>query len=225
MTKDYPGASNGADDSRRLEQAAAELTAALAEPHEAVLPAALSARIIAEGRLRVRPPAPRSRRMPLVGWMFAAAAIVAWLVVPSPLVLGRTASALSVAALFDSLVIDTNAIRVPWAPSTDPAGATATGEVVWDARTQRGILRIAGLAPNDPRIAQYQLWIIDAARDARYPVDGGVFDVTKDGEVLVPITARLRVSDPTLFAVTLERPGGVVVSARERVVLAAQVEG
>jgi hypothetical protein len=33
------------------------------------------------------------------------------------------------------------------------------------------------------------------------------------------------VGRPTLFAVTLERPGGVVVSTRERLVLAAGVDG
>ena len=52
-------------------------------------------------------------------------------------------------------------------------------------------------------------------------VDGGVFDVTSTGEVIVPITAKLRVDDATLFAVTVEQPGGVVVSKREHIVVAA----
>jgi anti-sigma-K factor RskA len=116
-------------------------------------------------------------------------------------------------------------LRVRWAPTQDPAGLRAGGEVLWDAQAQRGVMQFTGLAPNDPRIAQYQLWIIDAERDARYPVDGGVFDVASDGEVLVRIAARLPVGRPTLFAVTLERPGGVVVSTRERLVLAAGVDG
>ena len=101
--------------------------------------------------------------------------------------------------------------------------AGAAGEVLWDPVTQRGVMRFTGLRANDPREAQYQLWIFDAARDERYPVDGGVFDIGPDGEVLVRIDARIPVQKATLFAVTLERPGGVVVSTRERLVLAAPV--
>ena len=52
-------------------------------------------------------------------------------------------------------------------------------------------------------------------------VDGGVFDVPSTGEVIVPITAKLRVGGATLFAVTVERPGGVVVSRREHIVVTA----
>jgi hypothetical protein len=48
-----------------------------------------------------------------------------------------------------------------------------------------------------------------------------VFDVTPGGEVVIPITARVPVQAPTLFAVTVERPGGVVVSKRERIVVTA----
>jgi len=49
-----------------------------------------------------------------------------------------------------------------------------------------------------------------------------VFDVTGD-EVVVAIDAKLRVREPTLFAITIEKPGGVVVSRRERLVLVAAV--
>jgi hypothetical protein len=52
-------------------------------------------------------------------------------------------------------------------------------------------MRIRGLAPNDPRRAQYQFWIFDATRNERDPVDGGVSDVTA-GEVVVPITHGCR---------------------------------
>ena len=54
-------------------------------------------------------------------------------------------------------------------------------------------------------------------------MDGGVFDVSADGEVIVPIDPKLGVVDPTLFAVTIEKPGGVVVSSRERLPLLASV--
>ena len=61
------------------------------------------------------------------------------------------------------------------------------------------------------------------ARTQRAPVDGGVFDVTGD-ETRVAIDAHLPGGEATLFAVTLERPGGVVVSSRERLMLTASVQ-
>lgn len=111
---------------------------------------------------------------------------------------------------------------LPWTATEDPAAAGAGGAVVWNGEAQAGVMRFTGLAPNDPAEWQYQLWIFDSARDERFPVDGGVFDVGPDGEVLVPIRARLPVSEAVLFAITVERPGGVVVSSRERIALVAQ---
>jgi len=99
----------------------------------------------------------------------------------------------------------------------------ASGDVVWDARSQRGFLRLQGFVPNDPQRAQYQLWIFDAARDDRYPVDGGVFDVPAGhDEFIVPMHPTLSVSRPEAFAITVERPGGVMVSGREKVVAFAK---
>jgi hypothetical protein len=72
-------------------------------------------------------------------------------------------------------------------------------------------------------VAQYQLWIFDAERNEAYPVDGGVFDVL-DGatdDVVVRIDPRLPVRRATAFAITVEQPGGVVVSTRERLPLLA----
>jgi hypothetical protein len=112
---------------------------------------------------------------------------------------------------------------IPWGGTKDPAAKGVEGDVVWDGRRQLGYMRFRGRAPNDPKKLQYQLWIFDKNQDDRHPVDGGVFDVTGDGEVVVPITAKLQVREPTLFAITIEKPGGVVVSSRERLVLAAKV--
>ena len=84
-------------------------------------------------------------------------------------------------------------------------------------------MRFRGLAPNDSSESQYQLWIFDPTRadwEAK-PVDGGVFDVPDTGEVVVPIDAKLAVAETALFAITIEVPGGVVVSERECPVLTA----
>ena len=100
----------------------------------------------------------------------------------------------------------------------------ALGDVVWSSARQQGYMRFRGLAANDPTMAQYQLWIFDADRDEAYPVDGGVFDVpAAGGDVVVRIDPRLRVSRATAFAITVEKPGGVVVSSRKRLPLLAAV--
>jgi anti-sigma-K factor RskA len=114
-------------------------------------------------------------------------------------------------------------VRSSWSAGPDATGAAVRGDVVWDPQTQTGFMRFAGLRANAPSQEQYQLWIFDAERDERYPVDGGVFDIAGNAEVVVPITARLRVSKVTLFAVTVERPGGVVVSSRERIAAVAKI--
>jgi hypothetical protein len=112
---------------------------------------------------------------------------------------------------------------VAWSITEDPAASEASGDLVWDDRRQEGYMRFKNLAPNDPDVYQYQLWIFDATRDERHPVDGGVFDVPAGSdEVIVPIRAKLPVGAPVLFAITVERPGGVVVSDRERIALVAK---
>lgn len=84
-------------------------------------------------------------------------------------------------------------------------------------------MHIEGLPANDPGTLQYQLWIFDKDRDERYPVDGGVFDIPAGATAVdVPIRATLAVDEPVLFAVTVEKPGGVMVSSRERIVLVAK---
>ena len=114
-----------------------------------------------------------------------------------------------------------DATTLPWTATQDPNATGASGDVVWSASQQRGFMRFKGLTPNDLKTIQYQLWIFDKDRDQAFPVDGGVFDVSSTGEVIVPISAKLHVEEPVLFAVTIEKPGGVVVSKRERIVVTA----
>jgi len=113
-------------------------------------------------------------------------------------------------------------IAIAWASGTTPFDKPISGDVVWSNSRQKGFLRFVGMPVNDPSSQQYQLWIIDPARDAN-PIDGGVFDVSSDGEVIIPIDAKLTVIDPAAFAVTIEKPGGVVVSDQKRLPLLAKV--
>jgi anti-sigma-K factor RskA len=83
-----------------------------------------------------------------------------------------------------------------------------------------------GLASNDASAEQYQLWIFDRNQSDAHPIDGGVFDVPAGvDEVIVPIDAKIDVSEAWQFAVTVEQPGGVVVSDRSRLPLLATTQG
>ena len=113
--------------------------------------------------------------------------------------------------------------KVQCACTEDPlcTSGSVCGDVVWNGERGEGFLRVSGIAPNDPGEFQYQLWIVDSTRDERYPVDGGVFDVPGDcSEVIVPIRAAVPVGEAALFAVSVEKPGGTVVSDRRFVAIA-----
>lgn len=177
-----------------------------------------------------RRPAPRSAA---IAWslaaVFALLAGAAWLVpgVISPRGGAGTSNTLAVATRAEALAkLAAGAKKVAtgaWSPGNDATGAACTGEVLWNAAEQRGYMVFRGLKPNDPKIEQYQLWIFDPERDARFPVHGGVFNVTSTGEVVVPIEPRLGVPKAAVFVVTVERPGGVWVSDRSRVSVKAEL--
>jgi anti-sigma-K factor RskA len=98
----------------------------------------------------------------------------------------------------------------------------AAGKVIWSDQLQQGYMTLSGIPVNDPKKAQYQLWIVDPKRDEA-PVDGGVFDIPTDGSpVVVPIAAKLALTHPQAFVITLEQPGGVVKSKQEKVVALAK---
>jgi len=119
----------------------------------------------------------------------------------------------------DALLAKAGSIKITLGGTKDSGSAGMSGDVVWDPATQRGYMHFTGLAANDPSIHQYQIWIFDSTRDKHFPVDGGVFDVPANAvEVVIPIRATLMVRKPAAFAVTVEKPGGTVVSGREHVV-------
>ncbi|PRQ06592.1 anti-sigma factor [Enhygromyxa salina] len=107
----------------------------------------------------------------------------------------------------------------------DPAAQDgAGGSVLWSSEQQAGMLSLHGLAATGSGGSgetQYQVWIVDDKRDGP-PVNGGVFDVEAGAdEVQVPIDAKLVIGEPSAFVITVERPGGVVVSTQDRVVMVA----
>lgn len=185
-------------------------------------------------------PAPSSGGVSWVPWFVAAASVaIAAIAIlrPQPAPPAQTPS---MAQLRDQLIEQVepaSLLRYSWTPTQDPAVVGEVGgELIWDEATDQGYMTISGLEVNDPSEFQYQLWIFDATRplgelpqhgDAfgglltQRPIDGGVFDITDTGEVVIPIDAKLMVQQGVAFAVTVERPGGVVVSDRSRVPLLA----
>lgn len=114
-------------------------------------------------------------------------------------------------------------VQAEWSPGPTPSDG-ATGDVIWSASQQQGFMRFRGLPVNTPGKEQYQLWIFDRNQSEETPIDGGVFDITSTEEVIIPINAKLFVQDAFMFAITIEKPGGVVVSSRQRLPLLAKVE-
>lgn len=132
--------------------------------------------------------------------------------------------------LEELLKSDPGVIRTAWKlpDETKPDEACKSGcrgEVIWSNERQQGYMRFTGLAANDPTKNQYQLWIFDKNQSAETPIDGGVFDieVSSTGEAIIPIDAKLKVVEPFMFAVTIEKPGGVVRSERGRIPVLAKV--
>ena len=85
-------------------------------------------------------------------------------------------------------------------------------------------MRFKNLPKNDTNAYTYQLWIFDETQSDKTPIDGGTFDVNADGEIVVPIDARLKARGAKAFAITMEKPGGVVVSDRKQVPAIASVK-
>jgi len=190
------------------------------------------------------PPRPTPPGVPILIRRSRAPMIVAWTAAAAGILLGVGALLWASHKQPEKVTVEVPVIKVPatpapaaarqqllasaadvrtlaWTATTDPAATAAKGDVVWSASKQEGYMRFVGLAANDPSKTQYQLWIFDKDRDDKYPVDGGVFDVGPNGEVVIKISPKLHVAEPVLFAVTVEQPGGVVVSKRERIVVTA----
>ncbi|TWU00416.1 Anti-sigma-K factor rskA [Botrimarina colliarenosi] len=174
----------------------------------------------ARGGSAVTPVTPRRAEWPVYTMLAIAAGLLLsfWMGRPAPSPLDNRQALVASA---DDLV------EVAWAPQDDPSleelpEEAAYGDVVWSDAAQQGYMRFRGLKANDPAVEQYQLWVFDAERDERYPVDGGVFNIPAgEGEHVVPIRTTLPVTKATLFAITVEKPGGVVVSDRSRLPLLA----
>jgi anti-sigma-K factor RskA len=165
----------------------------------------------------------RDRWRTASGWLVATAAIVLAMIAWWPTPETPTAPIVSAEELRQKLISNSDDVIVrDWSEGKTPFDTPVTGDVAWSNQQQSGFMRFVGLPVNDPTNQQYQLWIIDPERDDE-PIDGGVFDATSTNEIVVPIHAKLGVIQPTAFAITIEQPGGVVVSSQEQLPLLASI--
>ena len=124
----------------------------------------------------------------------------------------------------DLLKATKDVIKAAWGEGNVKGLTQVVGDVVWSDEKQAGYMTLKGLPANDKAKETYQLWIFDKTQDPKTPIDGGTFDVNSDGEVVIPINAKLKALKPEMFAITVEKPGGVVVSQRGKISAIAKVE-
>jgi hypothetical protein len=172
-----------------------------------------------QSRAQARPAAAQLPRTPWWPWLIAASmalvAAVGWLRNGAP---GIQVPEFDVVAAV-AMAPDTG--EWSWSDWDDPELPGVSGAVVWSETLQFGYMKLRGLRQNNPAAEQYQLWIVDE-RGLSQRVSGAIFDVTSDGEVIVPVKPSIAVREAALFAVTIEEPGGTWVSDMSRRVVVAK---
>lgn len=92
-------------------------------------------------------------------------------------------------------------VLAPLAGSTENALAIA----VWDPDQQAGLLTIDRMSATADS-QDYQIWIVDPVNPN--PVSGGVFHVSKDGQIALAFKPAQPVHRAAAFAISLEQNGG-----------------
>jgi len=162
-------------------------------------PPELRERVLAQAPNRRMTRFPRSQGW--VPWALAAClALVAAYLIAEQNQLRHRVSRLEARNLFTEVQLANLESKIPDAP-------TARAVVVWNEKRQRGLLRVSQL-PANADDHDYELWLID--RRYPQPVNGGVFHVRGDEPLQIGFRPAQPVRGAAVFAVSLERKGGVM---------------
>ncbi len=160
-----------------------------------------------------------------LGWLVAAAAVA---FATLTYVNNRPASVGSLREQVQQLASKPGTISIPWTPMGDYAKQGVSGNVYWNNNDQTGYIRFRGVKPNDPALAQFQMWVFDKAQGP-VPTAAGVFDVRtpqgagSEGEYIVQIKPAIRVTDAQMFAISVEQSGGKMTPNTNELVMTAPV--
>ncbi len=173
---------------------------------------------------------PKRPFMQWLGWAFAGFASIAlafslWanMQKPNEVFVYQEPNALTITEQYDKFMASAKDVkRTAFANAKNDK--ESYGEIIWSEAEQKGFMKLKGLPVNDTSKEAYQVWIFDENQNPKTPIDGGVFDVASSGEVLIPINPKLKFKNPKMFAITAEKPGGVVVSPLSKVMALGKVE-
>jgi anti-sigma-K factor RskA len=168
--------------------------------------------------LTFKPEKPQSRIFAWLGWGVAAVACIL-LAINIWFTRSNTNKQLSLDEQRQMILQMPDAIKLQW---KDPKTKETLGDLVWSNSAQKGFARFYKLPVNEPSKETYQLWVID--ENQKSPTDAGLFNVTAQQEVVLPIDTRIKVDKPKMFAVTLEKAGGVVIPSLEKIMAVAEIE-
>ncbi len=160
-----------------------------------------------------------------LGWLVAAAAVA---FATLTYVNNRPASVGSLREQVQQLASKPGTMSIPWTPMGEYAKQGVSGNVYWNNDDQTGYIRFRGVKPNDPALAQFQMWVFDKAQGP-VPTAAGVFDVRtpqgagSEGEYIVQIKPAIRVTDAQMFAISVEQSGGKMTPNTNELVMTAPV--
>ena len=177
--------------------------------------------------------APKRSIWQSLGWVFAAAACIALAVViwnkprveyvqaPPPQIT-PTPTPNANEQRQQLLASSNDLVQKSWTDFDPKKPLNVRGDFVWSNSAQKGFARFQNMPVNDKSKETYQIWIFDETQ--KNPISAGVFDADQTGEIIIPMEAAIRVEKPTMIGITVEKPGGVMVSDLSKVMAVAKIE-
>ena len=96
-------------------------------------------------------------------------------------------------------------LHLPWLRTLNPFIRKTGGDLVWNTRLQKGLMRFENL-PVLKAQQNYRLWVYDLHQPQQKPVSASVFKVNKtdNNTFYVPIVPQSRITQPYKFLLIME---------------------